>query len=198
MGNEGLQVHELLERTCQALSGRHQGGELKLEPHGASSEVANDSDHHRSRIGDMFYNDVFIVVIGDRTWVIGCGRPRGYPADPYAGDILAIDVSGSNRGDEGFIKELRRRIERETYFRNTLIIGVYSGNLAASDRSRFGRKVLEGIGTRLQYCIAQKAQQNHEFLYLNLAPVMDKTTRYKLEAVDLLVEVITKVLEEMS
>jgi len=198
MVNEGLSVYKLLEKVCQTLSEQHRGEEFKLEPYGASSEVGNDSDYHRSRIGDMFYKDVFLVMIRGKTWVVGCGRPRGYPADLYAGDILAIDVSGEDKYCEGFTKALRRRIERETYFRNTLIIGLYTGNLAASDHSRFGRKVLEGIGTQIQYCIAQKAQQSQDFLNLNSTPVMDKTSGYKPEAINLLVDVITSVLEEMS
>jgi hypothetical protein len=61
-------------------------------PNKALTEIARDSDWHRTKVGYMGYETAGLFEFGGSIWIVGRGEACGsYPADPYDSDILALE-----------------------------------------------------------------------------------------------------------
>ena len=85
MGNKikGVDVRELLKRTYSELTEKYNPQEITFN-NKAITEIANDSDLHRTRVGHMWYESAGLFQLNGKLWAIARGeRGGGYPAEPY-------------------------------------------------------------------------------------------------------------------
>ena len=192
-----LNVNELLKNTYSNLEKRNSHEKIKLTDL-VYTEIADDSDWHRTRKGYMRYEKVDIFDFG-KQWLLGCGENCGsYPARPYDSDILALEISNENK-PINIQKEIEEKIHLSSYFRNSLIYGYADGNLGISKSGRFGKRMRETIKPKVSEFIAQKPEYDSQYLELStLLPVNTKEMLYKPVFVDFLTEAIEDVLKEES
>ena len=147
----GLSVRELLEQTFTNLVTQLGGRELKL-PRPARPIIADDSDGHRKRTGQMEYTSVFLANCRNKSWVLGRGLAVGwYPKDPFDSDIIALSIEAAGLPEAQLAEVLRPAIEKGMFFQNSLIYGASDGLLKVSQHSRYCermRKSLQGLELR--------------------------------------------------
>ena len=115
--SEGLGIRVLFDSKYTQLVQRYSTREFKFErtPDSdekiATSEIANDSDWHRTRIGLMCYNGAGLFSLEGRMWAIAQGIKGGsYPGEIYLGDIIALDLVSDGKSEDDLKKELCERI----------------------------------------------------------------------------------------
>ena len=195
MSSEGLRVRELLKNTYDLLAERNEHEEHKFSS-SVLSEIANDSDWHRTRIGYMRYEDAKIYNF-NKEWLISRGEKAGsYPADPYDSDIIGLCID-DKIDIESFDEEISKRIRRGQYFKNTLLGGMADGRIFGSGGTEQGKKVAETIIPKLEDFVYQKPEYDQQYISLStLGPVNTKKMLYKQEFPEFIVETIETVLKE--
>jgi hypothetical protein len=193
MAEAHLTVWELFHATYLGLLARFPARTLRYTPPaGASAEVADDSDGHRNRTGVMVYDEVSIITVGPKRFLIGVGRPHGYPADPYAADILAIPLEVTV--PETDWEEMVGAIIREsTYFRNTMLIGLRDDGTAVPKLSIYA-KPAQAYFSDINAMVAETPEFNPKLLHGNGSPVAVKTMQFKRDAPVFFVDGCTAVL----
>ena len=193
-----LSVRELLQQVCDKLGEELKGRQIAL-PHKATSEIANDSDWHRTRVGYMGYESVILVQIGEKCWVFGCGGAYGsYPADPYSSDIIVLSVSLDGKPDKELAQEICKAIERTEYFSDSVICGLADGCLCFNKGAPFGKKMMEVLQSGFNEYVARSLETDDTVFYMDLRPVVKSDMRYKPEFVDFLKDTIAGFLKEAS
>ncbi|MFH1452237.1 MAG: hypothetical protein ABIF88_03635 [archaeon] len=192
---ESLTVRELLRDTHLKLLIKNSGGAVDFRDK-VLTEIADDSDHHRTRKGYMEYPGTGIFDYGGKTWAIAHGENGGgYPADRYNSDLLALELATKERTAVEIREELAEAIRQSTYFENSLLFGFSDGNLAMSRTGRFSGRLKDRIFPHIDGFIAQRAEYNHEIILAStLQHPVTQTIRYKPEFVDFLVDAIEEVL----
>lgn len=188
---KGIEVVTLLERTCTELAKRYSAKKIVL-PNLAMRDVAVDWDGHA---GSMVYREVELLQF-DSAWVVGVGTSVGYPADLYAGDLLAISFSpGVLR--EGIAETIRKAIEQTDYFRKSLLIGFYAGQLGTSKTNPLSRKIDERLVRDKDSgdFVTQEAAYKME-VYLDGRPIVEQPVMYEPEFADYLANLIGTLLKE--
>lgn len=194
--NKGLDVRELLKNTYDRLLKKHSSREIVF-PIEVLAEIANDSDYHRTRVGYMGYKSAGLFQFNNKTWAIARGEKRGsYPADPYDSDILTLPFSIKTSREEKIRDKLKKDIENNYYFRNSLIVGMADGIIGASQKNKLATKLFEIIGHSFSSFISQKLEYHSELFYLDLQPAVKSPMLYKQEFVDFLANTIHQVLKE--
>ncbi len=192
--SEGIGVRELLKNTYDTLGKRHDHVDI-IFPGRVTTEIANDSDYHRTRIGYMGYESVGLFHLDSKSWAIGRGEKCGdYPADPYDSDILALEYSSPD--PQKIAEEIYRN---SNYFGNSLVHGMRNGSLAVSQRGRFGEKMFKILQPEIEKFIAQKPEQRSDVFVFGasgLEPATTRSTGYEKEFVDFLADAIETVLRE--
>lgn len=201
---EGLSVGELLKNTYDRLAEKRPHQEIVL-PHKTLSEIANDSDGHRTKVGYMGYEKANLFQFNGKTWAVSRGEAwGGYPADPYNSDILAIEIvlkkeiKGSKfrkKSNKQLADDIIKAIKRGSYLGNSLICGMADGQLTVSKSSPFGERILELLRQKTPNYIAQELETRSDMTQLDLRPVVEKEMRYKSEFVDYLTMAIESVLK---
>lgn len=193
-----LSVRELFQQVCDKLGEEFKGRQIAL-PQKAMSEIANDSDWHRSREGYMGYESVVLVQINEKYWVFGCGGACGsYPADPYSSDIIVLPVSPDSKSDEDLAREVYEAIGKTEYFSNTVICGLADGRLCFNKKASFGARMMEVLRSGFNEYVAQRLETDDTVFHMDLRPVVKSAMRYKLEFVDFLKDSIAGLLRETS
>ena len=194
---KGITVNELLKRTYERLTKDKEYKEMPF-PKKVLSEIGNDSDWHRTKIGYMGYESVRLVEFGNRRLAIGRGERCGdYPAKPYDSDIIVLEVPAEWKEPEQVQEELTRAIRKGSYFTNTLILGGANGELGAIKRSKFGK--MSEIASLIDGFVAQEPEYAAGLIDLSTGgPPCTKGVRYKSEFVDVLAQRIEEVLTETS
>lgn len=189
-----LSVRELLENTYEKLGERNSYTEIIL-PKEVTSEIADDSDWHRTRVGYMGYDKVRFFNFNNKSWLIGNGKSCGaYPARRYDSDILALELAVNQSPDE-VCKQFQENID--SYFKNSLIYGMVDGMLASSRNGRFTQKMMDLLKPKVDEFIAEMPRYNDEILSPDtMSPINTSSMKYKLEFADFLAETIEKVLKE--
>ncbi len=190
-----LTVHDLLRAVSRKLGRKHGRGGLRF-PDGVCSEIADDSDGHRTRTGYMRYRSARIVRIGGKRWVLARGERWGqYPADAYDSDIVAIRIADRGRVTAKLAAEVAQAIREGSYFRHSLVVGLADGNLALYERSGFSAEILPRLRSAVPGLIARAAQRDGRYLSLStLQPIVTSAVRYKPEAIRALADIIRQVL----
>lgn len=184
-----LSVVSLLEKICGQLAEKFSTKEIIL-PCPVFSMVASDWDEY----GYMLYKKVNLLRL-DQTWVLGLGSPSGYPADLYAGDILAFEIDTGNKTEPELAVEIEKIIENKTHFRNTLLIGLYDGGLSTSQGNSLSIKLREQLVNDTPSFVSQLPEYGNSF-YLDGRRTVEREIKYKKEFVDYLVNAIKSVLRK--
>ncbi|MBU3913502.1 MAG: hypothetical protein KKB21_04490 [Nanoarchaeota archaeon] len=192
---KGLHVRDLLKNAYDKLNQQHKNREI-IFPNRALTEIADDSDWHRSRTGHMGYESARAFQFNGKVWVVARGEKCGsYPAEPYDSDVMALEFPLKGRITKATKEELARKIGESSYFRNSLIYGMADGNLAVSKRGRFGKQMLELLGPKVQEFIAQKPEYDRSVILAStLRYPTTKNMLYKPEFADFLAESFEAVL----
>lgn len=195
---EELSVGELLKKTYLNLEERNMHQEIIL-PNGVMTEIADDTDWHRSRTGYMRYEKVDIFDFG-KSWLLGRGEKSGsYPARPYDSDILALEFSIENKESAQIQKEIEDKIRLSSYFSNSLVFGYADGNIGINKCSGLGRKMMQLIKPNVSKFIARRPEYDETVIELStLMPPTTKEMLYKPEFASVISEAIETVLKEES
>ncbi len=195
-----LFASEVLEKTLEALAKKYPNEQIVF-PDKVSTVVAEDSDPHRTRRGYMGYRKVKIFQFNGRHWVLGLGEAWGsYPARPYGGDIIAIEVLP----DESVSAEkIAEKIQIEGFgFNSSLIIARTDGTLTVerntifpAERDSFFYKMQEHLKKIIPEFTAQEIKTSAKCISASdLQPVVTQPQCYKPELVEELAEIIPKIL----
>jgi len=192
----GLHVRGLLRGAYEKLSQTHKNKEITFS-NSVLTEIADDSDYHRTKKGYMGYESARTFQFNGKIWVVARGEECGsYPAEPYDSDILALEFPLEGRITKATKKELTKKIRESSYFSNSLICGMADGNLAVSEGGRFGKQMIDLLRPKIQDFIAQKPEYDRSVI---LASTLQyPTTRcmlYKPEFADFLAELFETVLK---
>lgn len=148
--------------------------EIRFSPK-ARSEVGNDSDYHRTRIGYMWYESVWVVKPGEKLWAIGLGQAgSSYPARPFGKDIIAIPLS------EGWTAEtIRSGIEFASYFDHSLIFSTDDGNFSFHQKGIFGTRIVSELEKKIDEFFAECSKFDPGLVTLDLRPVVTSAAKYR-------------------
>lgn len=186
-----LSVRELFEKTYEILGEKNSHSEIIL-PKRVKSQIADDSDYHKIRTGEMGYDNVSFFTFSGKSWLIGNGKSCGqYPSRPYDSDILALEFAVSENPAE-VCEQFQKNIS--SYFVNSLIHGKSDGMLVTF-KNRFSEKMISLVKPRIEEFIAGEPEYNSEVLLPDdLQPVNIKAMTYRPEFADFLAETIKTVL----
>jgi hypothetical protein len=190
-----LSVHDLLRSVCRLL-GRKLSRHTLHFPEGVCTEIADDSDWHRTRRGFMRYRSAKVVRLGGKRWVLARGEKSGsYPADAYDSDIIAIRIADQGKVDAKLVDQVAQSIREGSYFKNTLVCGLADGRLACYERSLFAKPMAERLRALLNRLIAEDVKRDERYLSLSdLQPIVTSSMKYRPEAVRILAEIIKQIL----
>jgi len=194
-----LSVHDLLRAVCRLLSRRYSRHSIHF-PEGVCTEIADDSDWHRSRRGYMRYRSAKVVKIGGKRWVLARGEKSGtYPADPYDSDLIAIRIADRGKVNAKLADQVAQSIEEGSYFRNTLVCGLADGRLACYSRSPFADQMAASLRSMLERIIAEDVRRDERYLSLSdLRPIVTSSMKYRPEAARILAEAIKEILSSQE
>jgi len=192
----GLYVRELLKKAYERLSQQHKNREI-IFSNSVLTEIADDSDYHRTKTGYMGYESARAFQFNGKIWVVARGEKCGsYPAEPYDSEILALEFPLKERITKTTKEELAGRINESSYFRNSLVYGMADGNLVVSKRGRFGKQMLDLLKPRIKEFIAQKPEYDRSLILAStLRHLTKKCMLYKPKFVDFLAESFETVLK---
>ncbi len=133
---EELSARELFDRVCGSL--KEEVGERELAlPSNPMPLVGLKSDRGKTDIKYARYGlRVVVLKLETGRWVIASGTaPRGAP---YDCDIMAVQLSGNGSTNERIAAVgVYEAIEKNSYFRNSLICALPNGELMVHKTSRF-------------------------------------------------------------
>ena len=196
-GKKEFSVMDVLNETYANLLERNKSVmkfDYSKEP--LKTEIANDSDWHRTRVGYMFYPEMAVVGLNGDRFTIGRGEKGGhYPGDIYVGDIIALKVMGEEEG--ALRKEIEGKIREASYFSSSLIIGMEDGNLGLSQRSVYGEGLKRLFGREeFGTFIMQASERHSEYIRLaTLTPAVKRCTTHKPEFAKFLANALEEILK---
>jgi hypothetical protein len=167
MVDAGLTGGEILEKTYKILCGKCVPKTITLSDV-AMTEIADDSDWHRSKTGYMIYKELNQITINGKNWVLGLGEKGGdYPAEPYDKDILALEYEMNGKDQKQVDDDITSMIRTSSYFRNTLILSMADGQLklATPDSPcycRFSEQMRQPLKDNFKDYVAQKPEYDRE------------------------------------
>jgi hypothetical protein len=196
MTDQEMTAREVLTAVLDQLKNQAQIPQILLDP-SVRTEMANDSDWHRTRIGYMGYDSVIVISVNGQNWALGLGKACGaYPADPYDCDIIALPVDPTGKDVAQLRAEISALIEESTHFRNSLVYVLDGGDFATSQNARLGLKLVERIKPIFSDFIVQSPEYKEGILHLDLRPVIQKAYRYKPSLVEFMTQSILHVLAQ--
>jgi len=191
-----LTVRDLLRKTCRRLGRRHGWRNLRF-PDEVWTEIADDSDYHRTKRGYMRYRSAKIIRLGAKRWAVARGEKGGsYPADPYDSDIIAIEIDPEAAVNAALVEKVAEAIREGSYFRRSLVVGLADGNVALYQHSLWSGKMLPELRAAADGWLSQDARRDGRYLSLStLQPIVTSAAKYRPEAARALTDIIVKVLK---
>lgn len=184
-----LSVREVIKATYNKLVKEHQAKKIHF-PQGIMVEIANDSDWHRTRVGYMKYSEIGVLDIGDKKWLFGMGEKAG----SYPGEIYDCDLIGKRVESDLSKKRIEDKIMIGEYFRNTLILGMASGQLGVSGKDKFGGRMVKCLERDIkQEHFSQQVEFDNSHFTMDLRPVCTRVARYSPKVVDVIANAINDV-----
>jgi hypothetical protein len=192
MENNEISVTELFESVYNSLIKKNKSKKIDLTKK-IYVEVAEDSDWHRHRTGEMIYENASLCEFNNKQYLIALGLETvGYPADNFTCDLTAIEILEEGISETGLV----RILERSSYFRKSVMHGLRNGNISLV-KNNYGKKLFNLIKEKKDDMIAQKPEYNEEYIDLsNFGPVCIKTIKYKKETIKLMTSSIENILKE--
>ncbi|HEU0051386.1 MAG TPA: hypothetical protein VFQ60_05025 [Patescibacteria group bacterium] len=195
MEEKGLLAKELLENVFRLFSALPNAKLVKLSRK-AYSEIANDSDWHRTRVGYFGYEEVILLKGADKEWALALGHACGaYPADPFSADLSAVPMETNGKDED--LEEAVSHALSIGYFYNSLIFALASGELVVKPDhcSRFKDTILRNSRFSFQDFVAQELVMDPTVMTGDLRPFVTKPRLYKPQSAQTLFEVLKRTLE---
>lgn len=206
---EFLGNRELISSVYLNILQRFPHQEIDFQGEPPSSVIADDSDAHRSRIGIMFYDNVSLLTVDNKTWVLALGqRTKNYPADQFSFDLKAFRYEKGAQMESEIREDLRKRVKGNNpkemsegyYFQKSLLIGISGRGMVVNNK--YGPSARLGDLTRAEFenYVAQKPEVDTHFVN-NPGfgpPILEKSIKYKPEYVEVLAQAISEVLSNPS
>lgn len=192
-----LSASELLEGVYNKLTEGARSIELSSE---TKAEIADDSDHHRTRVGYTAYESVSVLMVDNTMWMLGLGKTCGsYPADPYDRDIVAIQILDSNElSDADIDVKACNAFGDNIYFKNSLVYSMADGQLGVKEKGFFGEIIIRSLNKEINNFISRPLDVDNSRFYMDMSPVVKATVLYKPEFVDFLSKTFFVILKEKS
>lgn len=196
--NQFLSVKDLLTEVLKDIQEKMNGRLVEL-PNKALSEVADDSDGHRTRKGYMAYESAVIIEAGGRRWAIALGIAHGdYPAYSYSCCITAVPVSTELENEDQLIEQVYTELRDRWYFWSALIYAMKHGQLNVRKGGMFADPVLRLLNDRVPDFIAQNVEVQPGLIMPDGGPVVTADLKYKPEFVPFLSQIFQTVLTSFS
>jgi hypothetical protein len=195
-----ISVRELLEQTMSGLEQRLNPRKIILQE-GVLTEIANDSDWHRTREGYMQYNSAALYSINDKTIMFALGTAcGGYPADPYDSDIMAFEFETNSKSAKCISEELKKKIRKSTYFQNSILIGLSDGRLDSSkSQNQLMLNFWALIGKRIPKFTAKPMKTDRNLINPStMSYLVTSSVKYNLDFPKFLVDSFEKTLQELK
>lgn len=163
-------------------------------PEGVYTIIADDSDHHRTRRGNMLYESCVFLRISDRTWVTTLGDACGsYPADPYHRDLTVFECPEDEQSDK--VKLVMDFINDNCdWWRYSILMSYSNGNLGVISNSTH-KKIAELIRGKMEEFVVSPMEVNEKLISAStLSPIVTKQPSYKPEIVPFLADCIVEFL----
>jgi hypothetical protein len=193
MESEHLNVWQLFDGIYLGLVTRFPARTLRYAPPaGASAEVADDSDGHRTRTGVMSYQELSVITVGPKEFLIGVGKPHGYPADPFATDLLVIPLE-EKIPEVDWDHTVFRIIEESTYFKNTMILGLREGNTTVPKQSIYAKPAQTYLSD-ISAAVANEPKFNPRHMHGDGRAATEKNMLFKRNSLTFFVDGCTAVL----
>jgi len=191
-----LSARALLCATYDLLSATHAPKQIAFDTK-VLSEIADDSDYHRTKKGYMGYRTAGIFRFGNKRWAIARGEKCGaYPAEPFDSDLIALEVTV--RGSRKIPQTLAAQIQYGRYFANTILFAMADGKLFIPEEGRFTRRMNEVI-PKLNRFEAQPAEYDRSCIALStLRHPATKCAQYRSDCHLFLAEAIEDILQSLT
>ncbi len=152
----GISARDLLLQTFKLLTEQLGGREIQL-PMEAKAEIANNSNWHRTHISYTGYESAVLAKIGDREWLLALGKACGsYPVESCDCDVFAWPFFCNGKPDEEVAVMACQDLERNLYYRKSLVFAGADGQLFVGNQSNpLGKKTLELLGPKINRFLVQ-------------------------------------------
>lgn len=173
--NDVISGSQLLKEILTTLTQNLNGVKLKFEKE-INSEIADDSDQHRTKKGYMSYKEFTLFENNSKRWVLAFGTKSGdYPGDNFQSDLIAFSLPNKQNIAQ-MRKEIATIVPTKSHFKNSFIIVMYDGQLMM-------RKALtQLIGEKMGEFIAKEAKYTENF-NMNGTRCVTSEVSYKKEAI---------------
>lgn len=159
----------------------------------ARAEIANDSDHHRRRVGHTHYTRAALLVGEKNEWAISPGSTNGCDYD-----LAVISVSLNGKSEEEVIREIQATVEKGSCFCYSPIFINTIGELEINTKNWIGEKISEFLDSNphrsIEGFLAHDPRIDVSYLDMNLQPEMHTIARYDTGVVRFLSNVFYSVL----
>jgi len=190
----GISVLDLFKKVVAKLVLDLRGKKICF-PARIEAEIANDSDWHRNRVGYIGYDEAFLVKVQDKQMVIALGEKCGqYPGDQYCCDLVVAFVLAKSKMPKDIKSSVREILSSNTYFHSSTMVAMADGRFGVRQGSPYLAQINAAISARiLSDYTARDLEVDRDLLTMNLQPVVKAGVLYKEEFVDILADILKKV-----
>ncbi|NVN96865.1 hypothetical protein HXX01_01310 [Candidatus Nomurabacteria bacterium] len=174
--NDVISASELLQGVFTVLTKNLNGTKLRFKKR-LESEIADDSDQHRTKKGYMSYKEFTIFESNGKRWALSFGTKSGdYPGNNFQSDLIAFPLA-SKEVPAQTRKEIATVVPTQSPFKNSFIVVMYDGNLA------FRKPLGQLISDNMAKFGAEEAKYNENF-NMDGTPCVVSEASYKKEVVE--------------
>lgn len=180
MMKKGLTAQKVLRVTAGRLAGILCRGDLEgklitfAKP--AFTEIADDSDGHRTKKAHMDYRKGVLVTVANQPYFIGSGVHEGnYPGGQYRGDLMILPLKSESL-EEGTIKDAIRESE---YFANSPLIAMEGGDIGIGGPENKQSELIKKLGDVSEFIQRQPEYASGLISFSTLEPVVTKSMTYR-------------------
>ncbi len=176
-----LQVTDLLKAVYEDLKNKFPHKELTFEKI-VRTEIADDTDWHRSRTGYMCYKKALYIKYNGKAFIFSYGTKCGqYSGDEYSCDLMLLEVPLE---EEHQLTEIPKLMRLNDYFKSSLIIGMSDGSLGTNSKGK-----MAGFSMPFSFrdFVAQDVETKSGVVFMDLRSVPSQVAKYKSGLVNVLV-----------
>lgn len=182
----GMIITELYESLKQL------GVEISLSSDGAKSEISNDSDWHRTKIGYSVYESFLVI---NKKWLVSLGQKSdSYAAEMFDKDLFVqmCDESELMIDEDELKKYAKTSIRRASYFKRSFLVSTADGRLCVSPSYPY----LGRVADLVDKSIYSKPQYNEKAILLSsLSYPITKKAQYLGDLSEKLFEIFKEILQ---
>ncbi|MFA6355385.1 MAG: hypothetical protein WCW65_03100 [Candidatus Paceibacterota bacterium] len=147
---------QLLQEIIATLTENLNGIKLMFK-NTIDSEIADDSDQHRTKRGYMSYKEFTLFEKNGKKWALAFGTKTGdYPGNNFQSDLIAFSITEKQTISE-IKKEIAYVVPAKSHFKNSFMIVTYDGQLMMRTA------LTQLIGEKMGEFIAREARYTPNF-----------------------------------